>query len=167
MIPSLLFDILTNQENVQNKSYVSYDRMNILKSLIAEETNRMRESELRKLIANGPTKTVDNRVYQTAYQINLIGKYFDDDRILYWLMANLKDIKNCPSSCAENMARGHWFADDLNVSAFSDKMIARIRERFFNWELSRINKKEMFFFVWRIYLEKRPGNVDYDLFFGQ
>jgi hypothetical protein len=136
---------------------------------IAEETKRMRESEQKKMTSKGPTQAIGNKVYHNANQYvpELIGKFYDDDRIRYWLMANLKEINNRPASCAENMARGHWFADDLNMSAFSEKMIARIRERFFNWELSRINKKEMFFFVWRIYLEKRPGNVDYDLFFGQ
>jgi len=165
-IPELLLNLLTNKNNL---GYIPQDVIQSMTYQIAEETKRMRESELRKLSSKASTQTVGNRVLQTAYQYEpaLIGKYFDDDRIRYWLMANLKDINYRPASCAENMARGHWFADDLNVAAFSEKMIARIRERFYNRHLSEINKKEMFFFVWRIYLEKRPGNADYNLFFGQ
>ena len=124
--------------------------------------------EIRKNTESMQIQANQNRANQNYkkqwYVFSFIGKCFDFDRIQYWLMANLTDTRNRPLSCAENMARGHWFQNELNLSVLSEPMIARIRERFYGRTLSEIDKKDIFNFIWRIYLEYRPGHRDYDLF---
>jgi hypothetical protein len=181
MIPQVLIKLLPPSSIPNTTKYVDIER---IKLGLKFETDKLKESHVQKVLQSSGTEIVNSgnlaRVRQRVLQNApaFVGDCYDDDRIRFWLMANLKDSPHCgelapeghmsyiPSDVGYYLAIARWFQDDINLHALTEPMIARIRERFYGWELSRIEKKDIFNFIWRIYLEKHPGNKEYDLFFS-
>jgi hypothetical protein len=169
MIPQVLIKLLPPSSIPNTTKYVDIER---IKLGLKFETDKLKDNHVQKVLQTSRTEIVNSgnlamvkqRVLQNAPAF--VGDYYDDDRIRFWLMANLIDSSYIPSDVGYYLAIARWFQDDINLHALTEPMIARIRERFYGWELSRIEKKDIFNFIWRIYLEKRPGNKEYDLFFS-
>lgn len=149
MIPILLLRLL----GFTRLPYICEDTIKYILGQILEETEKFRVSEYRRLY--GTLQGVER------YRPNLIGYLFNADCVAYWLAANLVDINSIPKYCAENMVRGNWFSDRIDLSHFSEKMMTRIRQVY-----PSMDKRSIFGFVWRIFLEQKPGDADYDLFFA-